>query len=182
MPRSRHYKVTHHGHAGRWRGRDDGPPALQRVRPVLAATRSAWSPSSRSSTPDYRRRWKELRAANLLAEVSAWGMTETHTSNTLHDQASRTTISISTRSRSSSACRCQAPNSRSPISKPAPYCRSAREGDIRVRTPSLLKSYWNKPEATAEVAGRWLAALPVTSVLIDKDGFICIFSAAARRC
>jgi long-chain acyl-CoA synthetase len=54
------------------------------------------------------------------------------------------------------------------------------EGEIRVRTPSLLKSYWNKPEATAEaLVDGWLRTGDIG--LIDTDGFIH-FLGRAKKC
>jgi acyl-CoA synthetase (AMP-forming)/AMP-acid ligase II len=45
------------------------------------------------------------------------------------------------------------------------------DGEIRVRTPSLLKGYWNRPEATAEaIVDGWLRTGDIG--LIDTDGFL----------
>jgi acyl-CoA synthetase (AMP-forming)/AMP-acid ligase II len=45
------------------------------------------------------------------------------------------------------------------------------EGELCCRTPSLLKGYWNKPEATAEtIRNGWLHSGDIG--LIDEDGYL----------
>jgi acyl-CoA synthetase (AMP-forming)/AMP-acid ligase II len=45
------------------------------------------------------------------------------------------------------------------------------EGEICCRTPSLLKGYWNKPEATAEtLRNGWLHSGDIG--VIDEDGYL----------
>ena len=91
---------------------------------------------------DYRRRWQQL-TGGILAEA-AWGMTETHTSDTfttgfqdedydLHAQPVFVGLPV--------------PGTQFKICdfdtgalKPL-----GEDGEIRVRTPSLLKGYWNRP-------------------------------------
>ena len=49
------------------------------------------------------------------------------------------------------------------------YPAAGAEGEICGRTPSLLKGYWNKAEATAETTGNgWLHSGDIG--VIDEDG------------
>jgi len=101
----------------------------------------------RKISVDYRRRWHALTGA-VMAEGS-WGMTETHTSDTFtlgmqeDDQDLRGRPGF--------------------VGLPVPgtfikICDfdtgalrpQGEEGEIVVRTPSLFKGYWQRPEATAE--------------------------------
>ncbi len=97
--------------------------------------------------PSYRERWLKLTGTVMVE--AAWGMTETHTCDTfttgqqddnldLHGQpvfvglpVPDTVIKI-----------CSFDTG---ITLPA-----GQEGEIVVHSPSLLKAYWNNPEATAE--------------------------------
>ncbi len=117
---------------------------------------------------EYRRRWFAL-TGTTLAE-SSWGMTETHTSDTfttgfqlddfdLHAQPIFVGLPV--------------PGTEFKICdfdtgalKPL-----GEEGEIRVRTPSLLKAYWNKPEATAEaLVDGWLRTGDIG--VLDEQGFL----------
>ena len=118
--------------------------------------------------PDYRKRWKDL-TGTILTEA-AYGMTETHTSNTFTAGFQDGDFDLISQ----------------PIFVGLPVPRAefkitdfqtgelvplGGEGEIRVRTPSLLKSYWNKPEATAEsLVDGWLRTGDIGC--IDTDGFI----------
>lgn len=117
---------------------------------------------------DYRRRWKDL-TGTTLAE-SAWGMTETHTSNTFttgfqdHDfDLNSQPIFVGL----------PVPGAEFKITnfETGELVPLGGEGEVRVRAPSLLKSYWNKPEATAEsLIDGWLRTGDIG--LIDTEGFI----------
>jgi fatty-acyl-CoA synthase len=117
---------------------------------------------------DYRRRWQAL-TGGILAEA-AWGMTETHTSDTfttgfqdddydLHAQPVFVGIPV--------------PGTEFKICDFETGALKAlgEDGEIRVRTPSLLEGYWNRPEATAEaIVDGWLRTGDIG--LIDADGFL----------
>jgi acyl-CoA synthetase (AMP-forming)/AMP-acid ligase II len=96
--------------------------------------------------PDYRARWRAL-TGTVLAEA-AWGMTETHTSDTFTTGQQENDLDLSG----------QPVFVGFPV--PGTYIRICdfntgqtlplgREGEIVVHTPSQLKAYWNKPEASA---------------------------------
>jgi fatty-acyl-CoA synthase len=117
---------------------------------------------------DYRRRWKDLTGTILME--AAWGMTETHTSNTFTAGFQDDDFDLN--------------NQPIFVGLPVPGAEFkitdfetgallplGAEGEIRARTPSLLKSYWNKPEATAEaLVDGWLRTGDIGT--IDKDGFL----------
>ena len=117
---------------------------------------------------DYRRRWQQL-TGGILAEA-AWGMTETHTSDTfttgfqdddfdLHAQPVFVGLPV--------------PGTEFKICDFETGALKAlgEDGEIRVRTPSLLKGYWNRPEATAEaLVDGWLRTGDIG--LIDEQGFL----------
>lgn len=117
---------------------------------------------------DYRRRWQQL-TGGILAEA-AWGMTETHTSDTyttgfqdgdydLHAQP--VFVGLPVPGTQFKIC-----DFETGALKPL-----GEDGEIRVRTPSLLKGYWNRPEATAEaIVDGWLRTGDIG--LIDADGFL----------
>jgi len=105
-------------------------------------------------TPEYRRRWRALTGCTLFE--TSFGMTETHTCDTF--TAGMQDDDFDLRS---------APTF---VGLPVPgtefkVCDFATgellplgaEGELCVRTPSLLKGYWNKPEASAEaLRNGWL--------------------------
>jgi long-chain acyl-CoA synthetase len=117
---------------------------------------------------DYRRRWKEL-TGSTLAEA-AWGMTETHTSDTFTTGFQEDDFDLKSQ----------------PIfvGLPVPATEFkicdfetgallplGAEGEIRVRSPSLLKGYWNKPEATNDaLRDGWLRTGDIG--VIDESGFL----------
>ena len=116
----------------------------------------------------YRQRWKEL-TGTILAE-SAWGMTETHTSNTFTTGFQDNDFDLNSQP---IFVGLPVPGAEFKITdfETGDLLPIGREGEIRVRTPALLKGYWNKPEATAEcLVDGWLRTGDIG--LIDTDGFI----------
>ncbi|WP_375175070.1 AMP-binding protein [Pseudooceanicola sp.] len=96
---------------------------------------------------DIRKRWFDL-TGTILAEA-AWGMTETHTSNTYTTDMQDDDFDLK-----------QQPVF---VGLPLPQTEFVirdfdtgeilplgAEGEITVRTPALLKGYWRRPDATAE--------------------------------
>ncbi len=117
---------------------------------------------------DYRRRWKEL-TGTILAE-SSWGMTETHTSNTFTTGFQDNDFDLNSQP---VFVGLPVPGAEFKITdfETGELIPVGKEGEIRVRTPSLLKSYWNKPEATVEqLVDGWLRTGDIG--VIDEQGFI----------
>jgi len=116
----------------------------------------------------YRQRWRELTGTTLIE--AAWGMTETHTCDTFTTGLQDDDLDLKSQ----------------PIfvGLPVPgtefkICDFAdgalkplgEEGELCVRSPSLLKGYWNRTDATAEaLRDGWLHTGDIG--LIDPDGFI----------
>ncbi|MCA1364875.1 AMP-binding protein [Bradyrhizobium sp. IC3069] len=116
----------------------------------------------------YRRRWKDLTGTILME--AAWGMTETHTSNTFTAGFQDGDFDLNSQP---IFVGLPVPGAEFKITdfETGALLPLGAEGEIRVRTPSLLKSYWNKPEATAEsLVDGWLRTGDIGT--IDKDGFL----------
>lgn len=117
---------------------------------------------------DVRARWLE-KTGTVIAEAS-WGMTETHTSNTFTGGMQDGNFDLNSR----------------PVFVGLPIPGNefkicdfdtgailplGEEGEIRFRSPGMLKSYWNKPEATEEALGDgWLKTGDIG--VIDEDGYL----------
>lgn len=118
--------------------------------------------------PDYRKRWKDL-TGTILTEAS-WGMTETHTSNTVTAGFQDDDFDLKSQP---IFVGLPVPGAEFKITEfeTGELVPLGGEGEIRVRTPSLLKSYWNKPEATAQsLVDGWLRTGDIGT--IDEQGFL----------
>lgn len=117
---------------------------------------------------DYRRRWEAL-TGTVMAEA-AWGMTETHTCDTfttgmqdgdfdLHAQP--VFVGLPMPGTEFKICDFET-GSLKPLGE---------EGEICCRSPSQLKSYWNKPEASAQaLRDGWLHTGDIG--MIDPMGYM----------
>ena len=105
--------------------------------------------------PGYRRRWLAL-TGTVMAEA-AWGMSETHTCDTFTTGFQEGDADLSGQP---VFVGLPVPGTRIKICdfETGAVKPHGEEGEILVSTPSLLKSYWNKPEASAEsLRDGWLA-------------------------
>ena len=116
----------------------------------------------------YRRRWQALTGTVMIE--AAWGMTETHTCDTFTTGQQTDDFDLKSQ----------------PIFVGLPVPGTdfkitafdsgallplGTEGEIVVRSPSMLKSYWNKPEATASsLRDGWFYTGDIG--LLDEDGFL----------
>lgn len=117
---------------------------------------------------EYRRRWLEL--TGCIASEATWGMTETHAYGTfttgLHVddfdvKAQPIFVGLPLPGTEIKICDFET-GEHKPLNE---------EGEICMRSPSMLKSYWNKEEATAEaLRDGWLHSGDIG--LLDDGGFL----------
>jgi fatty-acyl-CoA synthase/long-chain acyl-CoA synthetase len=119
-------------------------------------------------TPSYRRRWRELTGTTLVE--TSFGMTETHTCDTFIVGFQQDDFDLNS-----------APTF---VGLPVPgtdfkvcdfetgeLLPLGAEGELCIRSPSLLKGYWNRPEASAEaLRDGWLHTGDLGQ--ITEQGFI----------
>mgnify|MGYP000017334825 CR=1 FL=1 len=103
---------------------------------------------------DYRQRWAE-RTGSTMAEA-AWGMTETHTCDTFTTGYQKDDWDLDQQP-VFVGMPCPGTDFKICDFESGALLPLGSEGEICVRSPSLLSSYWNKPEATAEaIRDGWL--------------------------
>lgn len=125
--------------------------------------------------PVFRQRWFEL-TGSVMAEA-AWGMSETHTCDTFTTGFQEDNLDLKGQP---VFVGLPVPGTQIKICdfetgelKPV-----GTEGEILVKTPSLLKGYWNKPQATAEsIRDGWLATGDIG--IIDERG--CLHFLGRRK-
>lgn len=98
--------------------------------------------------PEFRRRWSSLVGEHSVLRESSYGMTETHTMDTFIQGFQENDYDLKARP---VFCGLPMPGTDFKI---CDFDTSAvlpvgAEGEICVRTPSLLTAYWNKPDVTA---------------------------------
>jgi fatty-acyl-CoA synthase len=117
---------------------------------------------------EYRRRWKEL-TGTVLAE-SAWGMTETHTSDTFTTGMQEDDFDLKSQP---VFVGLPVPGTELKICdfETGALVPFGQEGEICCRSPSVLKGYWGKPEASAEaLRDGWLHSGDIG--VIDEAGYL----------
>lgn len=118
--------------------------------------------------PEYRRRWQALTGAVMME--AAWGMTETHTCDTFTTGQQDDDFDLKSQP---IFVGLPVPGTEFKITSftTGELQPLGAEGEIVVRSPSQLKSYWNKPEATAaSIHDGWFHTGDIG--LLDEDGFL----------
>lgn len=119
-------------------------------------------------TPEYRHRWRQLTGCTLFE--SSYGMTETHTCDTFTAGMQENDFDLKSEPTF--------------VGLPVPgtefkiccfitgeIVALGQEGELCVRSPSLFKGYWNKPDATAEaLRDGWLHTGDIG--VITKQGYV----------
>ena len=116
----------------------------------------------------YRRRWRELTGTVMIE--AAWGMTETHTCDTFTAGQQEDDYDLNSQP---IFVGLPVPGTDFKITdfETGAILPLGTEGEIVVRSPSMLKSYWNKPEATAaSLRDGWFYTGDIG--LLDEDGFL----------
>ncbi|MFP5406263.1 MAG: AMP-binding protein, partial [Gammaproteobacteria bacterium] len=122
----------------------------------------------RKITPEYRRQWFEI-TGSVMGE-GAWGMTETHTSDTFTTGMQDDDMDLKGRP---VFVGIPMPGTRIRICDfdTGELLPIGAEGEIVVSTPSLFKGYWNKPQASAEaIRDGWFHTGDIG--VYDEDGYL----------
>ena len=117
---------------------------------------------------NYRRQWQEL-SGSILRE-GAYGMTETHTLDTFTNGMQKDDMDLNYRP---VFCGLPMPGTQFKITDfdTGELVPLDKEGEIVIRTPSLMKSYWNKPDETKKVLkDGWLYTGDIG--MLDKEGYL----------
>jgi fatty-acyl-CoA synthase len=117
---------------------------------------------------EYRRRWQELFGS--IMRESSYGMTETHTFDTFTNYMYENDMDLKSQP---IFVGLPMPGTEFKIvdfdtGKLVPL---GEEGEIVIRTPSLFKSYWNKPEETEKaIRNGWFYTGDIG--MIDEEGYL----------
>ncbi|MBX6747153.1 MAG: AMP-binding protein, partial [Acetobacteraceae bacterium] len=117
---------------------------------------------------EYRRRWRELTGTTMVE--SAWGMTETHTHDTFTLGMQEDDFDLKSQP---IFVGLPVPGTEFKICsfETGEILPLGQEGEIVVRSPSQLKGYWNKPEATAaSIRGGWFHTGDIG--VLDEQGYL----------
>ena len=117
---------------------------------------------------EYRRRWRALTGITLME--SAWGMTETHTCDTFTAGMQTNDMDLNSQP---VFVGLPMPGTEFKICsfESGEILPLGQEGEICVRSPSILKGYWNKPEETAQaLKNGWLHTGDIG--VIDQRGYL----------
>lgn len=118
--------------------------------------------------PDFRQRWLDLTGGTMIE--AAWGMTETHTMDTFSIGMQQDDFDLTSQpvfvGLPQAGTEFKICDFETGALKPL-----GEEGEICMRSPSLMKGYWNRPEATAEaIRGGFLHTGDIG--VIDTAGYL----------
>ncbi len=118
--------------------------------------------------PDFRSRWRALTGGTMVE--AAWGMTETHTMDSFSVGMQQDDFDLNSQpvfvGLPQAGTEFKICDFESGTLKPL-----GEEGEICVRSPSLMRGYWNKPEATAEaIRGGFLHTGDIG--VLDSEGYL----------
>jgi long-chain acyl-CoA synthetase len=117
---------------------------------------------------DYRRRWKELTGGSM--REASYGMTETHTVDTFTTFMDEDDMDLKSQP---VFVGLPMPGTEFKIVdfEAGELVPLGQEGEIAIRTPSLLKSYWNKPEETKKaLRNGWLYTGDIG--MLSEEGYL----------
>lgn len=129
---------------------------------------TAVSSLSKKLDINYRRIWKELTGSIMME--ATWGMTETNTYDTFTSFMQEDDFDLNNRP---VFVGLPVPGTEFKVAdyETGDLLPLGQEGELLVRTPALLKSYWNKPEETSKaLKDGWLSTGDMG--LIDEEGYI----------
>ncbi|MBW2061648.1 MAG: AMP-binding protein [Deltaproteobacteria bacterium] len=135
------------------------------LRSLNASTASSFV---KKLTVKYRWQWKELTGATL--RESSYGMTETHTVDTFTGGMQTDDMDLKSQP---VFCGLPMPGTQFKIIdfETGELVPLGKEGEIVIRTPSLMKSYWNKPEETKKALRQgWLYTGDIG--MLDEEGYL----------
>jgi long-chain acyl-CoA synthetase len=119
-------------------------------------------------TPEYRKRWKALTDSTL--KESSFGMTETHTVDTFTNGMQEDDRDLKSQP---VFCGLPMPGTLFKIVdfETGNLVPLGQEGEIVIKTPSLMKGYWNRPEETRKAMKKgWLYTGDIG--LLDEEGYL----------
>lgn len=118
----------------------------------------------------YRNQWKQLAGEHSIMLEGAYGMTETHTMDTYTNGLQLNDMDLLSEP---VFCGIPMPGTEFKIIdfETRELLPLGEKGEIVIRTPSLLKSYWNKPEATEmSLKEGWFYTGDIG--MLDSEGYL----------
>ena len=119
---------------------------------------------------DYREKWRSLAGSDSILREAAYGMTETHTCDTFTNGLQTDDLDLNSKP---VFCGLPMPGTLFKILdfETRQLVPLGEDGEIMVKSPSLLKSYWNKPEATErDLQDGWLSTGDIG--MLDEEGYL----------
>ena len=119
-------------------------------------------------TSEYRQQWKDL--TGTILKESSYGMTETHTVDTFTNGMQTDDMDLKSKP---IFCGLPMPGTYFKIVdfETGELVPLGQEGEIVIKTPSLMKAYWNRPEETAKsIKDNWLYTGDIG--MLDEGGYL----------